>query len=345
MQISKKKKQDDEDYSIGELKSFLLSKGLFEEKEHQKTPTNQPNISKYMDSIVNRRYNYKSISNIIFTGMSNKMDLYFNPLKDALESSSIEVLPKTYITLSLSASFFAAACSVMIILFEAGIIYIGPIALALGLTLVPIVSFLLVFSLFYMYPFQRVHEKALDINTNLPFAINHMSAIASAGVPPVKCFEMIAEFKEYGEVSSEAKNIVRRINVLGEDITQSIKYTAQNTPSRDFKELLFGILSVIQSGGNLKEYLNEMAEMALFNYKLSRKKYINSLSTYADIYTAILIAAPLFLVTILAVMNMVPGQGIAGISIIYFMSIGIYVIIPGLNIAFILFIMYTQPET
>ncbi len=344
MQIYKKKKQDDEDYSIDELKSFLLSKGLFEEKQQQ-TQTSQPKISRYIDSIVNRRYNYKSVSNLLFTGTSNKMDLYFDPLKDALESSSIDVLPKTYITLSLSTSFFAAICSVIIILFEASIIYIGPIALALGLTFVPIVSFLLVFSLFYMYPFQRVHEKTLNINTNLPFAINHMSAIASAGVPPVKCFEMIAEFKEYGEVSSEAKNIVRRINVLGEDITQSIKYTAQKTPSRDFKELLFGILSVIESGGNLKEYLNEMADMALFNYKLSRKKYIHSLSTYADIYTAILIAAPLFLVAILAVMNIVPSQGIGGISIIYFMSIGIYVIIPVLNVAFILFIMYTQPET
>lgn len=344
MQISKKKKQDNEDYSIDELKSFLLSKGLVEEKQQQ-TSITQPKISRYIDSIVNRRYNYKSVSNLFFTGMSNKMDLYFDPLKDALESSSIDILPKTYITLSLSTSFFAAICSVMIIIFEAGIIYIGPIALALGLTLVPVVSFLVVFSLFYMYPFQRVHEKTQNINTNLPFAINHMSAIASAGVPPVKCFEMIADFKEYGEVSSEAKNIVRRINVLGEDITQSIKYTAQNTPSREFKELLFGILSVIESGGNLKEYLNEMAEMALFNYKLSRKKYIHSLSTYADIYTAILIAAPLFLVAILAVMNIVPGQGIGGMSIIYFMTIGIYVIIPVLNVAFILFIMYTQPET
>ncbi len=299
-----------------------------------------------MDTILNIKHirNYKTFSNMLFTGLSNRTSAYFNPLKNALESTNIDILPNTYLTLSLSTSFLAAICSIFIILFETTIIPMNSIALALGLLFIPLVSFLIVFSIFYMYPFQRVHQKALNINTNLPFAINHMAAIASAGVPPVKCFEMLAEFKEYGDVSDEAKNIVRRVKVFGEDITQSIKYVAQRTPSRDFKELLYGILSVIESGGNLKEYLNEMAQLALFNYKLSRKKYIQSLSTYADIYTAILIAAPLFLVAILSIMSIVPGPGFGGISIIYFMSMGIYVIIPVLNVAFLIFITYTQPD-
>ncbi|MFH1126573.1 MAG: type II secretion system F family protein [archaeon] len=299
------------------------------------------------ESLLNTKYlkNYKAFSNVLFTGLSKKMDIYFNPLKNALESSNIDILPNTYLTLSLSTSFLAALGSVIMILFETTFISIGPIALASGLIFIPVVSFLLVFSIFYMYPFQKLHQNATNINTNLPFAINHMAAIASAGVPPLKCFEMLAEFGEYGGVSDESRNIVRRVNGFGEDITQSIKYVAQRTPSRDFKDLLYGMLSVIESGGNMKEYLNEMAQLALFNYKLSRKKYINSLSTYADIYTAILIAAPLFLVSILSVMNLVPGTtGVAGMSIIYFMSMGIYVVIPTLNIAFILFITYTQPE-
>ncbi len=299
-----------------------------------------------IDSILNIKHikNYKAFSNVFFTNLSNKASAYFNPLKNALESSNIEILPNTYLTLSLSTSFLAAISSILIILFETTIIQMNSTALALGLLFIPIVSFLIVFTIFYMYPFQKVHQKAININTNLPFAINHMAAIASAGVPPVKCFEMLAEFREYGDVSDEAKNIVRRVKAFGEDITQSIKYVAQRTPSRDFKELLYGILSVIESGGNLKEYLNEMAQLALFNYKLSRKKYIQSLSTYADIYTAILIAAPLFLVAILSIMSIVPGPGFAGISIIYFMSLGIYVIIPVLNLAFIIFITYTQPD-
>ncbi len=299
-----------------------------------------------IDSVLNMKHisGYKAFSNALFTGLSKKMTAYFEPLKNALELSDINILPNTYLTLSLSSSFLAAVASIAVIVYESILIRMNPVALAMSLLFVPAVSFLIVFSIFYMYPFQKVHQKTQNINTNLPFAINHMAAIASAGVPPVKCFEMLAEFKEYGDISNEAKNIVRRVNAFGEDITQSIKYVAQRTPSRDLKDLLYGILSVIESGGNLKDYLNEMAQLALFNYKLSRKKYIHSLSTYADIYTAILIAAPLFLVSILSVMSIVPGQGLGGISIIYFMTIGIYVIIPVLNLAFLIFITYTQPE-
>lgn len=288
--------------------------------------------------------NYKTFSNILFTKISNNMKMYFEPLKNSLESSDMNILPNTYLNLSLSTSILAATGSIIIILFETTIIQINPTALIIALLTIPAISFLIIFSLFYLYPFHKVKVKEKNINTNLPFALNHMAAIASAGVPPEKCFEMLAEFKEYGGVSEESRNVVRRIKAFGDDITLSIKYVAKRTPSRDFKNLLYGMLSIIESGGNLNNYLNEMAKLALFNYKLSRKKYISSLSTYADIYTAILIAAPLFLVTILSVMNIVPGSAVGGISITYFMSIGIYVIIPTLNILFLIFLIYSQPE-
>jgi hypothetical protein len=83
--------------------------------------------------------------------------------------------------------------------------------------------------------------------------------------------------------------------------------------------------------------LDQKAEEALFDYKMQREKEIERLSTYASFYTAILIAAPVFLVTILSVMNLLGGQ-LMGFAIKDLMWMGVHILIPSLNILFILFL-------
>ncbi len=286
----------------------------------------------------------KVAANIFFGGMIKISPEYFEPLKEAINVSDMEIIPESYVGIIIAISFSAAFVAALLVAVESVIFGISITWAVIGMLILPALVFLICFTVGYAYPFQRVNAKQQSINTNLPFAINHMAAIASSGVPPEKAFEMMAQFKEYGAVSTESRNLIRQINVFGKDILNAIRSTAARTPSKELKELLYGILSIIETGGNLKDYLNEMSQLALFNYQLSRKKYIETLSTYADIYTAILIAAPLFLVSILAVMNIIPGSAVGGLSIEEFMGIGVYVLIPILNIGFLLFISATQPE-
>ncbi len=286
----------------------------------------------------------KVAANVFFGDFIKLSPEYFEPLKEAIATSDMEIIPESYVGIITAISFVAASMVALLVAIESTIFGADFVWALLGMLIFPTLIFLIIFTLGYIYPFQRVTTKRQSINTNLPFAINHMAAIASSGVPPEKAFEMMAQFKEYGAVSTESRNLVRQINVFGKDILNAIRFTAARTPSKELKELLYGILSIIETGGNMKDYLNEMAQLALFNYQLARKKYIETLSTYADIYTAILIAAPLFLVSILAVMNIVPGSDLGGLTIEEFMKIGVYVVIPGLNIGFLLFISYTQPE-
>lgn len=288
--------------------------------------------------------NIKTAANVFFGGFITLSPEYFEPLKHAITISDMDIIPESYVGLISAISFSAAFIAAVLVAIEATIFGASIYWILLGMIIVPVLVFLVAFTIGYAYPFQKVSEKQQSINTNLPFAINHMAAIASSGVPPEKAFKMMAQFKEYGAVSTESQNLVRQIDVFGKDILNAIRFTAMRTPSKDFKELLYGILSVIETGGNMKDYLNEMAQLALFNYQLERKKYIETISTYADIYTAILIAAPLFLVSILAVMNIIPGSSIGGLSIEEFMRIGVYFLIPAMNIGFLLFISYTQPE-
>jgi len=73
------------------------------------------------------------------------------------------------------------------------------------------------------------------------------------------------------------------------------------------------------------------------------KKYVESLSTYSDIYTGVLIAAPLLFIVTLAIINLLGGQ-ISGLSVATISTIGAYIVLPVLNVMFILFLNIIQPE-
>ncbi|MCK5176547.1 MAG: type II secretion system F family protein, partial [Candidatus Aenigmarchaeota archaeon] len=183
-----------------------------------------------------------------------------------------------------------------------------------------------------------------SIETNMPFAINHMAAIASAGVPPETAFRMLVEYGKYGEFSNEIKKIVKRMNTLGEDLNKSVVYVLKTTPSDKFREFLYGMVSVVEGGGNINQYLKQISAVAMFDYRMKRKKYLESLSTFGDIYTVILITAPLFIIALLTIMNLVPSATVGGMDIVTLMYITTYVMIPFLNLAFLVFLYIIQPE-
>jgi archaellum biogenesis protein FlaJ (TadC family) len=81
----------------------------------------------------------------------------------------------------------------------------------------------------------------------------------------------------------------------------------------------------------------------MLNYRLERQKYVESLATYSDIYTGVLIAAPLFFVTALSLVSVIGGD-VGGISINTLINLGTYLIIPALNVLFLIFLELNQPE-
>lgn len=266
---------------------------------------------------------------------------YFLPLREEILKSNLNMLFELYV---------GKMMLVTIITFMVGLIFLPILMVFLGFPLlISIISGLItaitfsfiILTLFHSYPFQLQTMKKNSIENNMPFAINHMGAIAASGIPPFTIFKLLSNVSEYGEIRNEAGRIVRNTETFGMDITAAIKNVADRTPSSDFRQFLIGILSTIQTGGDIKGFLENAAKNALFDYRLKREKYLQTLSTYADFYTAVLIAAPLFFVSILSVMSLIGGE-IMGMSIPMAMSIGIYLLIPLLNTIFLLFIHFTQ---
>ena len=110
-----------------------------------------------------------------------------------------------------------------------------------------------------------------------------------------------------------------------------------------FKEFMEGMISTTESGGDIKVYMMEKSKEAMLEYELEREKYTETISTYSDIYTGVLIAAPLFFVATLSLVSLLGGT-IGGIGIDVVIVVGTYVVIPLLNGAFLMFLIMTQPE-
>jgi archaellum biogenesis protein FlaJ (TadC family) len=105
---------------------------------------------------------------------------------------------------------------------------------------------------------------------------------------------------------------------------------------------LQGILSTIQTGGNLRTYLTEESGKAMFEYTIRREKYNQLLSTYADLYTALLVAAPMIFIVVISTLSVIGGN-IFGLSLELTMILGLG-ILALLNMMFLVFIQITQPK-
>ncbi|MBU0535576.1 MAG: type II secretion system F family protein [Nanoarchaeota archaeon] len=290
---------------------------------------------------------YGSVANTLVRRFTfyivDKFPGLFKKLYDQLRFANIKILSNTYVNmmmLSVMLSFIGSFIlfSIFFIISNNPFFIIIPKSLMMSL-----VFSIVVFILFYMYPSIQASSREKSINTNLPFAINHVAAVAGSGVPPTKMFKLLVESNEYGEVASEFGKVVEYIDLFGYDLLTAIRSVSLTVPSAPLKEFLEGIVSTVESGSELKDYLKQKASEAMLAYELERQKYLETIATYSDIYTGILIAAPLFFIVSLSLVSMLGGT-IGGMDINLIIVIGAYGVIPFLNIIFLAFIELTQPE-
>ncbi len=286
---------------------------------------------------------YRKISLVLFGGLVEKYIGSFRPLEPHIKNANMKILLKTWVSMLFfsTAVAFAAAFAATYVLLSYFIkvefyIYI------FSIIFFPVFVSSIVFIFFYLYPVEKERSRENSIENNLPFAITHMSAIASSGIPTEYMFELLTGFKEYGEISEDSRLIMRNIKTFGMSSVDALRDIAERTPSKGFRELLLGMVSAVESGGDMTAYLHEMSERALFDYKIKREKYLKTLSTYADIYTALLVAAPLMMLSMLATMSIIGGS-VMGLTIDEVILLITWVMLPFMNTAFLVFIHVTYP--
>ena len=287
---------------------------------------------------------YKKFAVNYFSWISRKYPEVLKIVESTIPKSGINISPENYIScvcLAVIIGYFISLTVATIIIFM--LFEFNVLVSTLLIVFIPFIAGVMIFIMGIFYPYQKVSSRNRNIETNLPFALSHMGAIASSGVPPTAIFKLLADFKEYEVLAEEMEKIVRNIDVFGLDPVSAMREVAKRTPSAKFKQLLLGVASTIEGGGNLKTYLRETGQQSLFTWRARREKYLQRLSAYAEFYTGLLIAAPLFLISLFSVMHMIQPQ-IGGYDILELMRISIYLIVPSLNMFFIAFLHITQVE-
>ncbi len=326
------------------LKDLKIEKSLLRKiKRKVKTKEEERIIEGKGFRTIERRTGVIGFSNRLFGPLAFELSqTLFKDLKYSIRKANMPFLLSAYLSLMFFSTFVAFfvglffAFLISILSNATILVFLRNIALSLLLPFIVFISF-------YLYPSSKISGTKQDIENELPFATVHMSAIASSGVEPSKIFKILALSREYKNIAKEARKIVNQINIYGYDLTSALKNVASMTSNKKFAELLNGMSATITGGGNLSSYLNEKAKDMLRDYKLSREKYATTISMYADIYTALLIAAPLMFMLILVIIGSL-GTGIMGFDAATLSTIGI-VVIALLNFIFLIFLQLTQPKT
>lgn len=289
--------------------------------------------------------NYKGLATLLFGEIADKYSNIniFSMIKNNLPKADIRIPFRSYMSMILLSCVLVYFTTLLALFFALRIFVVSTLMKIIYMIFVPILNALVAFAVLSFYPYQRSLSRRRNIETNLPFVLTHMGAVVASGVPPYVVFKLISEFEEYGEVSKEMRKIVRNVDTFGIDPMTAVRQVAERTPSEDLKQILSGFVTTTESGGDVKLFLKNAGQQALFEWRIKREKFLQQLSAYAEFYVGILIAAPLFIIALFSVMNMIsPTMG--GFDILWLMKMSIYMIVPVLNVGFLLFMRGMEVE-
>jgi len=251
-------------------------------------------------------------------------------LKDDLERAHMEIRASAYIAYAWFNTILAAGISTIVYLMMAIFLSLD-ILFMLLLAIIPIFTTVIVYFFFLSMPGSKAKARAKKINLHLPYALNFISAMSSAGITPTEIFKSLSKQKIYGEIQEEALWIYRDIGLLGRDVITAIKANIRRTPSDKFKEFLQGAIVTVQSGGALKRYFMAKADQYTRENRVAQKQLIESLGIMAEAYVTTAVAGILLIIIIIPLLMIISS---APKSQLMFMYIIVFFICPMIHSSF-----------
>jgi flagellar protein FlaJ len=255
-------------------------------------------------------------------------------LQEALQSAHMEIRPGAYLSYVLLSTIIGFLTS-MIVFVTLVFVFLPLLGVKLDTGLVMFLLFIpgfigvIIYAVMLSKPKSKAKARKRKIDMNLAYAINFISAMASAGVTPTEIFKSLSKQEIYGEVKEECAWIYRDVGLLGFDILTAIKTNIARTPSQRFKEFLQGMVVTVTSGGSLKTYFMHKADQYLWENRNSQKQMLETLGIMAESYVTAAVAGVLLLLIVIPLMMIISGDWNAT-----FLYILILVIVPLIHIGF-----------
>jgi flagellar protein FlaJ len=259
---------------------------------------------------------------------------YFGDFGNTLQKAALKISMQSYVSMMILLSGVSWVASGVVT--GSLVVYAGaPIWLALVYAVGVATLFgAMVFGLLYVVPALLATNRRKRMELELPFVACHLSILAAAGIPPTRMFKLIEDSRTTPQVASDANEIVRDVEILGNDIITALETERHRSPSKVFADVLEGLVATIRSGGDMKKYLLDATHSIMDLRRIAAKQLIESLSVFAEIYISLMIVFPLLIIVMFSVMAII-GGGLGGLSTTTMMSFVTYGIIPVCGIAVI----------
>jgi len=193
---------------------------------------------------------------------------------------------------------FILGTLISLIIFKT-IILIIPIPLSIFFS---IIGFLIGIIYFRSLPSIKASERKRKIDAVLYYVTTYMASLASSGSNPLTLFELLSKYKEFSEIQKDAKEIYDLVTSMGVSLPMALHYKAQYTPSRDWREILEGIRSILIEGGSLDEFLYRKARQLAEEYKRNLVEYSNTMQVLLEVYITLVVVGVIFVIILTTLM-------------------------------------------
>jgi len=185
----------------------------------------------------------------------------------------------------------------------------------------------------WWWPTYVGNERERQIDESIQRTVAFMYALSRSGMAFPEVLRILSNNQAvYGEAAAEMGVAVRDMDVFGTDLIEAIRRAARRTPSDQMGDFLENLVSVLQSGRNLPDFLSEQYEYLEEESEAEQEKFLELLATLAEAYVTVLVAGPLFLITILIIIGLVLG------GTLRFLQVVVYGLIPLSSVGFIVYL-------
>jgi flagellar protein FlaJ len=204
-------------------------------------------------------------------------------------------------------------------------------------------SMMLAAALFYAtmkYPALKIQSKGKDIDNSLPFAAMYLSTIAGSKLPLHKTFEVFSRFMKYGEIVKQINLINEDVRIFGLDVVTALERAIERSPSKNFREMLYGMLATIRSGANMNIYLKQRSNGLMADYRRKLYEFSHALTVYVEIYLTAIVLGAIFFTVLTAIISGISGTGENIVTLQFFL---IFLFMPMISMMFIYLVKSATP--
>jgi flagellar protein FlaJ len=169
---------------------------------------------------------------------------------------------------------------------------------------------------------RRAAARAAAIEATLPRTVAFVYALSRSGMAVPAVLATLADNDHvYGEAAREVGVAVREMDAFGTDVLTALQRLARRTPSEGLAEFTENLASVLGSGRSLSSFLRDQYDRYQREAVAQQEQYLELVATLAEVYVTVLVAGPLFFITVLVVVGLVIADTIPVLAFVAYVGL------------------------